>query len=112
MKRMKTDTILKLIDAGYTKAEIQAMEDFPAEPQEADEHDKPADEPDQPAPAASAAEEQPAQPAGYDAVLEALNKLTNSIIKSNINATVVQPAEHTLDDALASIIAPPMKKTK
>lgn len=107
---MKTETILKLIDAGYTKDEIQAMDDFPAEQETADQ---PADEPDQPAPAAPAAEEQPAaQPAGYDAVLEALNKLTNSIIKSNINSTVVQPAEHTLDDALASIIAPPMKKNK
>ena len=107
MKRMKTETILKLIDAGYTKDEIQAMDDFPAEPEAPDQ---PADEPDQPAAAVPAAEEPAAQPAGYDAVLEALNKLTNSIIKSNINSTVVQPAEHTLDDALASIIAPPMKK--
>lgn len=107
MKRMKTETILKLIDAGYTKDEIQAMDDFPAEQETADQ---PADEPDHPAAAAPAAEEPAAQPAGYDAVLEALNKLTNSIIKSNINSTVVQPAEHTLDDALASIIAPPMKK--
>ena len=107
MKRMKTETILKLIDAGYTKDEIQAMDDFPAEPET---QDPPADEPDQPASAVPAAEEPAAQPAGYDAVLEALNKLTNSIIKSNINSTVVQPAEHTLDDALASIIAPPMKK--
>ena len=106
---MNTQTVLKLIDAGYTKTEIQAMDDFPAEPQEAD---PPAAESDQPAAAAPAAEEPAVQPAGYDAVLEALNKLTNSIIKSNINTTVVQPAEHTLDDALAAIIAPPMNKKK
>lgn len=101
---MKTETILKLIDAGYTKDEIQAMDDFPAEPEAADQ---PADEPDQPAATAPAAEEPAVQPAGYDAVLEALNKLTNSIIKSNINTTVVQPPERTVEDALAEIIAPP-----
>ena len=49
---MKTDIVLKLLEAGYTKADIDLMEDM-----------KPA-EPEQPAvPAEPAEPEQPAEPA-------------------------------------------------
>lgn len=106
---MKLDQILKLIDAGYTKADIQAMEEFP-----------PADEmPADPAPetpeevpvTAQPAPETPAQ-LPQDAILQALNKLTDSIMQHNINQTVTQPVEHSIDDALAAIIAPPKPKDK
>ena len=44
---MKPDDILKLINAGYTKEEIQAME--PNEPQPQEEPEQPQEEPEQPA---------------------------------------------------------------
>ena len=101
---MKLDDILKLIDAGYTKADIDAMTApaQTAEPAQAAEPEKTA-EPEAPAQTAEPAQN---QTAGQDQILEALNRLTNTIIKSNINSTVIQPAERTPEDALAEIISP------
>lgn len=112
---MKVDEILKLIDAGYTKADIDAMtaepaaepEQTAAEPETAPEQSA---EPAAPAPAQTA--EPAAQTAGQDQILDALNRLTNTIIKSNINATVTQPAERTPEEALAEIISPPRPKAR
>lgn len=114
---MKVDEILKLIDAGYTKADIDAMTAEPAaepEPaQTAEPETAPAQtaEPAAPAPAQAPVAE-PAQASGQDQILDALNRLTNTIIKSNINATVTQPAERTPEDALAEIISPPKPKAR
>ena len=110
---MKVDEILKLINAGYTKADIDAMTAEPtAEPEPAQ-----AAEPETPAQAAEpetapAQTAEPAQAFGQDQILDALNRLTNTIIKSNINATVTQPAERTPEDALAEIISPPKPKAR
>lgn len=108
---MKVDEILKLIDAGYTKADIDAMTAEPAaEPEKTAEPETPeqAAEPET-APEQTA---EPAQASGQDQILDALNRLTNTIIKSNINATVTQPAERTPEDALAEIISPPKPKAR
>lgn len=111
---MKLDEILKLIDAGYTKADIDAMTAEPAaEPEQTEE---PETAPAQSAEPAAQTPAQTAEPAaqatGQDQILEALNRLTNTIIKSNINATVTQPAERTPEDALAEIISPPKPKAR
>lgn len=103
---MKVDEILKLIDAGYTKADIDAMTAEPAHTAEPETEPAEPDVEPEKAPAPAAEPAQP-QPAGQDQILEALNRLTNTIIKSNINNTVIQPAERTPEDALAEIISPP-----
>lgn len=110
---MTLDQLLKLIDAGYTKTEIQAMEEFPpADETPADPAPEETPAPEAPAPAQPA----PAQPAQntalQDPILQAINKLTDSIMAHNINQTVAQPAEHSIEDALAAIIAPPKPKDK
>lgn len=108
---MKLDERLALINAGYTKEEIAAFEaeaapaPAPAAPEQTPE---PEPEPKQAAP-----EPAPTAPAAQDQILEALNRLTNTIIQHNTNNTVIQPAVRTPEDALAEVIAPPnRKKTK
>jgi hypothetical protein len=109
---MKLDEIMKLIDAGYTKADIDALTaaaqsaDQPAEQAQQDQQasDQPAEQTQQP--------DQQAQQPAADPILEALNKLKDTIIQSNINRTVQQPAERTPEQALAEIIAPPKPKMK
>ena len=109
---MDAKNIIALVNAGYTKAEIDAME-APADPAteapEAPADPAPAADP-QPAeaPAAQPAEAPAAQPQ-HDQILQALERLTNSIMQHNLNQTVAQPAERTVQDALAAIIAPPAK---
>lgn len=98
------DQTLALIGAGYTKDEIAAFETpaepaAPAKPAEPEEPAEPA--PQEPAPAAPAAQ------GGQDQILQALERLTNSIMQHNVNGTVQQPPERTVEDALAEIIAPP-----
>lgn len=104
---MDAKNIIALVNAGYTKTEIEAMEQ-PADPA-SEAPEAPAD----PADPAPAADPQPADaPAAQpqqDQILQALERLTNSIMQHNLNQTVTQPAEHTVQDALAAIIAPPAK---
>lgn len=110
---MKLDEIMKLIDAGYTKADIDALTSADDSADDSAEQEQHADQQaqqdqqssDQPA---AQAQQQPAA----DPILEALNKLTDTIIKSNINHTVTQPAQRTPEQALAEIIAPPKPKQK
>lgn len=101
---MDAKNIIALVNAGYTKTEIEAMEQ-PADPAP--------EAPEAPADPAPAADPQPAEaPAAQpqqDQILQALERLTNSIMQHNLNQTVTQPAEHTVQDALAAIIAPPAK---
>ena len=116
------ETIVKLLDAGYTKAEIDAMltpaapaqeQTAPAAP--AQEQTAPAQEQKAPAataapaaPAAPAEQAAPAAPAGSGDILEAINKLTQTIVMHNINTQgVITQPQRTAEDALAEIIAPP-----
>lgn len=108
---MKLDERLALINAGYTKEEIAAFEteETPAAPAAPEQTPEPEQTP-------AAPEQTPAvpeAPAAQDQILEALNRLTNTIIQHNTNNTVIQPAKRTPEDALAEVIAPPnRKKTK
>lgn len=110
---MELENIIKLLDAGYTKDEINALMN-PAAPAEepAEEPAEPAEDPaPEPAQAADPAPAPAPQPAGNDQILEALNKLTNAIITKNLNATTAETAkEQTTTDILAKIIAPPRKE--
>ena len=103
------EQIMKLIDAGYTKAEIDAL----MQPEAA----APAQEPEPETPTAQVPEEEPEpKPAARHepeqdtqaAILAAINKLSNAMITNNIN-TQMQPGEpaRSVEQALAEIIAPP-----
>ena len=116
---MKPEEILTLIGAGYTKAEIQAMEQPAQEP----EPEQPAPAQEQPAPEQEPDQEQPApdpeQPAlknnstdeiaKYITALTAqVSSLTKQIQRSNLlNAQQPPaPAADSAEKILASIITP------
>lgn len=104
---MTLDEIMTLVKAGYTKEEIQALQ-TPAQPAQSapeEAQSAPEQKPEEPKEAPAAAV-QPQQ----DAILDALNRLTNTIISHNTNGTIMQQPERTIDQALAEIIAPPAKK--
>lgn len=111
---MKVDEILKLIDAGYTKEDIDAMNAEPAaEPAQTAELEETPEQTAEPEKALAEELLLPKPPASVnDQILEALDRLTNTLIKSNINSTVIQPAERTPEDALAEIISPPKPKAR
>ena len=95
---MNVSEIIKLIDAGYTKADIEAMnekQDKPAEPQ--------ADTAADPAPATTspnAGTEQPEAAAVNAAMLKELQDLKKAVYAMNIMQSE-QPAEKSVDDILA-----------
>lgn len=105
---MKLSEIMTLLNAGYTKAEIDALD-----------HSDPAPDP---APAAAvdpepepapAQPEEPIQGTDQYAALEAkLNKLMGLVQTQNLNQGVSTMPGRTAQDALAEIIAPPRKETK
>lgn len=105
---MTSEQILKLVEAGYTKADIEAMS-APAPAEQPEETEAPAAQPaaqEEP----SAAQSDPAKPADpMNAIMDALARLSNQIAVNNINTNTQpdQPAR-TAEQALAEIIAPPV----
>lgn len=103
---MELEKVFKLIDAGYTKEEIQAFEK-PADPEpetkdpEPEQKEAPAAK-DEPAPAPAAQ--------NNDQVLAALNRLTDAIMKKNLNVTTAETTKQDTADILAKVIAPPKKE--
>lgn len=80
---MKTDIVLKLLEAGYTKADIDLMEDMkPAEPEKAAEPEKPA-EPEQPAEPAEPEENTNEQLTQLLEVVGKLQKTVDALQKTN-----------------------------
>lgn len=114
---MNFDQVMALVNAGFTKEDIQAMQGGQPEPAQP-EPTQPAAQPD-PAPAqpTQTQAEPPAassQAGGDDAYsrLEAkLNQLIGLQTQANINANVgsAQPARSTTD-ILADVIAPPRRE--
>ena len=119
---MNTSDIMKLVNAGFTKAEIQAMASAdnpaPAPAPAADPAPAPAPSPapapapapaDDPAPAPAPA---PADPAG-DAISKLtaeVTRLTTLVQKSNLlNSEQPQLKRETPEDVIASIIFPTFK---
>lgn len=106
---MRLNDILTLLQAGYTKDDIQAMEAAEhAEPAEPAEPAKPAEptEPAEPAePAVSAGPEDQ-----YAKLEKLLNQFINTAQASNLNANMAGAQQtKTSTDILAGIIAPPRK---
>ena len=104
---MELENIIKLIDAGYTKDDINSLLNPSEEPAEAEQDQTPA--------GTQAEPEQPAQsPAGnQDQILEAINKLTSAIMSKNLNTTTAETLkEQTAQDILAKVIAPPKPNKK
>ena len=115
---MKASDIITLLSAGYTKAEIDAMDQpEPVQaPQAAEpEHAEPAK--DQPEPTKDQhepAKDQPEPANDHYAKLEALlTKFLNVAQAGNLNANMAGavPSKDTTD-ILAAVIAPPQKKSK
>ena len=93
---MTFEQLIKLLDAGFTKAEIMALNGTPAP--------APAPQPEpepEPAPA-------PAPQNDQAAILAKLEELNQTIIRSNINNSR-QPETESVDDILATIIRPTFK---
>lgn len=108
---MELNDIFKLIDAGYTKADIEALQaaQTPAVP--------PADPEPEPAPAQPDPEPAPAQnPADerYDRLEKLLTTLIGAQQSINVNADIgaADTNRRTPEQILGSVIAPPRKETK
>ena len=99
---MKVNDILDLIRAGYTKADIEAMEAVKDAPAEVPA--KPAADP-KPAQPAQPAEAQPAE-AKADPVMEELKALRDQVTKMNLaqGAAAIPDEEDLMKKALAKLI--------
>ena len=114
---MKSSEILELVRAGYTKAEITAMEadQTPDVNKEKNIEEEPVTDVKE-----ESAANQPAQPAADDGVkdqmamlIKAVEQMSNRIISNNINSTVTEgEPERGVSDILAAVINPPRKEGK
>ena len=105
----KFDEVLELVRAGYSKEEVTALlseavnipaeTDIPAAPDP-----EPVQEPDPEANTQTQTATIPSE-AQYNALLEAIEKLSNTMINRNINTSNIdaQPAR-TTDDMIASVL--------
>ena len=100
---MELEKVFKLIDAGYTKEEIQAFE-APADPDPEVKEAPEAKETPEPAP------EPKPQPNEKDQILAALERLTNAVMQKNLNVTTASTTKQDPGDILAKVIAPPKKE--
>ena len=100
---MTVNDILDLIRAGYTKADIEAMEAVKETPAEVPA--KPAADPKPAQPAQPAAEAQPAE-AKADPVMEELKALRDQVTKMNLaqGAAAIPDEEDLMKKALAKLI--------
>lgn len=105
---MTIEEILKLGAMGYTKEDIEAMNNGSEpdpEPEKAPEPEQPKQEPEP--------EQQKADPTKdlLQFMAGEFEKLNRSIQSANIlGSNINQPKEKTAEDVLAELIAPPQKK--
>lgn len=108
---MELNDILKLVNAGYTRADIEAMTAAPAPV------DHPADPEPEPAPAPAQPDPEQA-PAVNDDRYDRLEKLLTTLIGAqqgmNVNADIgaADVNKRTPEQILGSVIAPPRKEKK
>lgn len=101
---MKLNEVITLLNAGYSKAEIEAMGAEQPAPAPEPEPEAPAPEPEAPA-------EEPIQGAEQYARLEAkLDALMGIMHSRNLNEGVDSLPKQTSTDILGKIIAPPRKE--
>ena len=99
---MNIDSILKLVEAGFSKEEITAMTQ-PAQAQEEPSQDEPKAEPVKEEPV----KEEPAQDKRYEELLSAMNRLTGAIQAGNIlNSNNKEVKEPSAEDILAEVLSP------
>lgn len=106
---MELNEIFKLIDAGYTKADIEALTAAPAPA------DPPADPEPEPTPApAPEPEPAPAQNDQYARLEKLLTTLIGAQQGQNINADIgaADVNRRTPEQILGQVIAPPRKEHK
>lgn len=101
---MTFEQLMKLLDAGFTKQEIMALNGTPAPAPQPEPEPDPAPVP-QPEPQPDPA---PAPQNDQAAILAKLEELNQTIIRSNINNSR-QPETESVDDILATIIRPTFK---
>lgn len=107
---MNTESILKLVDAGFTKDDILALAGT-AEPEKAE---PPKNEP-APQPEPEPEPEKPAQPdpneVRYNELLAAMQKLTGAIQAGNIlNSSNREDPQLSAEDILAEVVNPKPKR--
>ena len=112
---MRSSDILTLLQAGYTKAEIEAMDqpEAPAQAPEAPDQtpEAPAQTPEAPAQTQEAPAQTPAD--GYARLESLLNQLVGIQQTNNVNHVNMgsnYEAERSTTDILASVIAPKKEK--
>lgn len=110
---MKATEILQLINAGFTKADIEAME-LPETAAVPDPVPEPVPEAE-PAPVKEAPQPEPVKQNPVNPEIQALTKQINDLVsaiqKSNLLNTKMPEAQHeTAEDILANIISPTFKK--
>lgn len=110
---MKPDDILKLINAGYTKEEIQAME--PNEPQPQEEPEQPQEQPEQPAesvPEINALDEVRAELKTTQEQLASLVKQMqqNNLATASVNILPQNDLDKRTDEAMAELIRPKIER--
>lgn len=115
---MKSSEILELVRAGYTKAEITAMEADQTPDANQEEHIEAEPVTDTREEITQSAANQPAQPAADDGVkdqmamlIKAVEQMSNRIISNNINQTVTDGVpQRGVSDILAEVINPPRER--
>lgn len=99
---MNIDSILKLVEAGFSKEEITAMTQT-AQAQEEPKQDEPKTEPVK----EETTKEEPAQDKRYEELLSAMNRLTGAIQAGNIlNSNNKEVKEPSAEDILAEVLSP------
>ncbi len=107
---MKATEILQLINAGYTKADIEAMELPETGAPDPDPSPAPEAEPEKEAPKPEPEKPNPVNPE-IQALTKQINDLVSAIQKSNLLNTKMPEAQpETAEDILANIIRPTFKK--
>lgn len=109
---MKATEILQLINAGYTKADIEAMELPETGAPDPDPSPAPAAEPEK---ETEAPQPEPVKPNTVNPEIQALTKQINDLVsaiqKSNLlNTNQPQIQAESAEDILANIIAPTHKR--
>lgn len=99
---MNIESILKLVEAGFSKEEITAMTQT-AQAQEEPAQEEPKTEPVREEPV----KEEPAQDKRYEELLSAMNRLTGAIQAGNIlNSNNKEVKEPSAEDILAEVLSP------
>ena len=99
---MNIDSILKLVEAGFSKEEITAMTQ-PEQAQEEPAQEEPKTEPVREEPV----KEESAQDKRYEELLSAMNRLTGAIQAGNIlNSNNKEVKEPSAEDILAEVLSP------